>query len=243
MHQLLGGKRLREQVARCTGHRDEQLGVEDDLAGSAVMDRDLHAGEVDEELLAGAVHLTHDDVHVCPEGPVVVDELGVAIAVGVGLAVFEPQQLEGHPLSPQLSVHVGEVRHRPGDVGGRRRREQQLLEVVVGELLGQRPGQPGRDGAPDVIADGGERELEGEPDLAEREPLAEGEADDVADLAHGDAGSWHVHSSDTTVRGALRAGLHHASGCVSPFTRCTKTPKQVYGFDRNGCTNSTGIRR
>jgi EAL domain-containing protein (putative c-di-GMP-specific phosphodiesterase class I) len=26
-------------------------------------------------------------------------------------------------------------------------------------------------------------------------------------------GSWHAHSSDTLVRGALRTGLHHASGC------------------------------
>jgi hypothetical protein len=54
------------------------------------MDRDPHAGEVDEELLPGTVHLAHDDVDVGLEGPVVVDELGVAIAVGVCFAIFKP---------------------------------------------------------------------------------------------------------------------------------------------------------
>ena len=160
VQQLLGGKCLGEQIARRTSHCDEQLGVTNDITGSPVIDRDLHAGEVDEELLAGAMHLAHDDVDVALEDPVVVDELGVAIAVGMGFAVFEPQQLERHPFSTKLPMDIGKVWHRPGDAARRRRREQQPFEVGIRELLGQGPRQPGRVGASDVITDGGEGEIE-----------------------------------------------------------------------------------
>jgi hypothetical protein len=91
---------------------------------------------------------------------VVMDELGVAIAIGMCLAIFEPQQLEPHAFATKLFVDIGQVRHRPGDVGRRCRREQHPFEIAVGELVRQRPRQPGCVGAADVITDGGEREIE-----------------------------------------------------------------------------------
>jgi len=72
--------------------------------------------------------------------------------------------------------------------------------------------------------------------LTAAEPFTEGQPEDISDLPHGDAGSWHGLSSDGMVRGDCRARLTPASANGNPFTRCTKTSESVYGFDRNGCT-------
>jgi len=90
VQELLGGEGLREEVVRRASDRHEQLGVECHLAAASVIDGDLLAREVDEELLAGTVHLAHDDVDASLPGPIQIGELAVAVTVGMVLAVLEP---------------------------------------------------------------------------------------------------------------------------------------------------------
>jgi hypothetical protein len=90
VQELLGCKGLGEQVVRGACDRHEQLGVECQRARASVIDGDLLAREVDEELLARAVHLAHDDVDASLPGPIQIGELAVAITVRMVLAVLEP---------------------------------------------------------------------------------------------------------------------------------------------------------
>jgi hypothetical protein len=115
VQELLGGNGLREKVVRRAGDRHEQLGVECHFSRASVIDGDLLAREVDEELLAGTVHLAHDDVDASLPGPIQIGKLAVAITVGMVFAVLEPQQLQSDALSSQLTVHIAPVRDRPGD--------------------------------------------------------------------------------------------------------------------------------
>jgi len=116
--------------------------VECQLAAFSVIDGDRLAREVDEELLARPVLLAHDDVDLSPKGPIQVGELAVAVTVGMVLAVLEPEQLQGHALSPQLDVDVLPVRSGPDDALRHHWREQQLLERVVVELVGSGQDKP-----------------------------------------------------------------------------------------------------
>ena len=112
--QRLGGEGLGIGVARRPQHGHEQLG-RPDLAGGHVGDRQGHAREVHEELLAGPVLLAHDQVEPTRPAPIGLTEPGVAEAVGVALPVLEPQELQGDALAAQLAVD-----RRP--VGGRSQR-------------------------------------------------------------------------------------------------------------------------
>ena len=94
------------------------------------------------------------------EVAVEVGELAVAVAVGMDLAVLEPEQLECHTFSPQLLVDMVPVRSRPGDVRRDDRREEQVLERAVVELVRQRPGEPRGARSLDVVGDGREGNAE-----------------------------------------------------------------------------------
>ncbi|HSP98301.1 MAG TPA: hypothetical protein VL049_13810 [Candidatus Dormibacteraeota bacterium] len=72
-------------------HGHEQLDLMD-LARVGIDPVRLLAGEVGEQLLAGAVYLTHHHALGALPAPVVVAELFVAVAVGVALAVLDVQQ-------------------------------------------------------------------------------------------------------------------------------------------------------
>ncbi len=77
----LGGDRLGVEVVGRAQHGHEQLCLDGDRSGPSVVDRETLAGEVDEELLAGAVLLAHHQIHMSLPGPVVQTELRVAVAV------------------------------------------------------------------------------------------------------------------------------------------------------------------
>ncbi len=192
VQELLGGEGLGVEVVRRPGDGDEQLGVECHLAGSLVIDGDRLAREVDEELLARPVLLAHDDVDLSPKGPIQVGELAVAVTVGMVLAVLEPEQLQGHALSPQLDVDVLPVWSGPDDPLRHDWREQQLLERVVVELVGERPGQARRDSTHDVVGHGGDGKAERGTHLAAAELFPEAQPEDISDLAHGDTGSGQL---------------------------------------------------
>src|SRR5262249_5005601 len=82
-----------------------------DDAGRAVGEVEGHPGPVDEELLARAVLLAHDDVELAPPRAVQVAEAGVAVAVvGVCLAVLLPQERQRDATPLELAVDDSEVR-------------------------------------------------------------------------------------------------------------------------------------
>jgi hypothetical protein len=66
--QTLGRHRLGVQVAGSAQHRHEQLRLDRDPTGAAVIDRQTVTREVDEQLLTRPVFLAHGD------GPTVVDK-------------------------------------------------------------------------------------------------------------------------------------------------------------------------
>jgi hypothetical protein len=193
--QLLGRQRLGIGVVRRPEDRHEELGLRH-LAGGGIDDRDGLAGEVDEQLLARAVLLAHHEIEPPPPVPVVAAELGVLVAVGLALLVFEVQQLEGHALSSQLAMDRRPVGQRPARRRRRLRlREQAGLELCVVHAVGQRPAEAGLERADQVVGHGGVGQARGRPGRAAAQSLAEGEAENLADLAHGGTGAWHRHRS------------------------------------------------
>ncbi len=101
------------------------------------------AGEVDEHLLAGHVVLAEHEVQPACVLPVVLGKPGVLEALGVLLLVLHVEQLERHPLAPQLEVNSLLVRPRSlldwiglGD-------EQPSLQLRIVHLGRQWPGQTG----------------------------------------------------------------------------------------------------
>ena len=176
VQQLLGAHRLGVEKARGAERGDEQLGIEELLAAPLVVDRDPASGEVDEELLAGLVLLAHDAVDVAAPAPVVLAELAVGVRIGKGLLVLEPEQHQRDVRPPELEVDLLPVRRRAHRRRCRSCREQQRLEAVVVEVLGQRPAKPGRLCAPEMVGDGRERHLQRRGALADAQALAETEA-------------------------------------------------------------------
>jgi len=79
--------------------------------------------------------------------------------------------------------------------------------------------------------------------MAAAEPFSEAQPDDISDLAHGDTGSGQrlLLGRDLSEEPAEQV-LPRASVRGELLTRCTKTSESLYGFARNGCTDSLGIR-
>jgi len=124
------------------------------LAAACVDVRELVAGPVDEQLLAGLVRLAHDHVDAPLEGAVVLTEPGVAVTIAMTLAVLLPEQRQGDVLAAHLGVHG-----RPVGLFGVGRglaacAVETPLKLAVGDLLGQRPAEPGRLQAREHVRDG-----------------------------------------------------------------------------------------
>src|SRR5438477_92585 len=91
-----------------SGDEDRRLG---DRARLRIDDVDAAARVVDEELLAGAVLLAHDEIELTPPRAVEITEARVPVAtLGMGLAVLLPEQLERDSPSLELVVERREVR-------------------------------------------------------------------------------------------------------------------------------------
>jgi hypothetical protein len=89
-------------------HRDEDGGGAH-FAGGRVVNRDRVAGVVDEEFLAGAMLVAKHNVLSLEPTAVQAAVPAIAVAVGLVLAVFLPEQLQrevlvGLQLSPDLGV-------------------------------------------------------------------------------------------------------------------------------------------
>src|SRR5207247_4287588 len=73
---------------------------------------DRLAGKIDKHLLARSVRLTEHDVERYGPLPVPDTELRVLIPARRRALVFDPEQLQGHALAPQLPMHLRPVRLR-----------------------------------------------------------------------------------------------------------------------------------
>jgi len=107
----------------------------------AVDDRQGLSGVVDEQLLAGDMHLAHRQAQRADPGAVEIAEAAVAIACGEGALILLPEQPQGHALAFEFLVDVGPVGQR-ALVGGDHHgwREQQPFQPGLIEIFGQRPG-------------------------------------------------------------------------------------------------------
>ena len=116
--QLLGRGRLGVGEAAGAERGDEQLD-RPQLTRAPVDQRRPLAREVDEGLLAGAVHLPHRRPQPPRPLPVDLAELRVAVAAGMDLEVLLPEQLQRDPVALELAVDVRAV--GSGSVGHWRR--------------------------------------------------------------------------------------------------------------------------
>ena len=182
--EVLAPRRLDVAHPREAEHGDEHLGLVH-LARLGIAPGRLVAGEVDEHPLAGRVGEAHDDVQGGDEAAVVLAELAVAEALGVLGAPLEPEKAQRHVVatSAQLLVDGGPVRDR---TLGRRLelREEQGLEALLVQLVGQWPGHPGGVRPAEVLADGAPRHADGPGDLA-RGPPRGAKSENFGGLAHG----------------------------------------------------------
>ncbi len=122
---------------------------------------DLHglAGPIHKHLFAGVVLLAQHRFQGVGPALIELAESAIAIAFGVSLAVFLPQQLQGHPLSPKFLVNRGPVRRSAARLRGRNRsRHQPLEQLLFAHPLRQRPRDGRRLAAREVIADGARRQ-------------------------------------------------------------------------------------
>jgi hypothetical protein len=237
---------------------DEDLGVEEDLAGAAIHDRNRLPGVVDEQFLAGTMLLPHHQVDLAVPGPVQVAEPAVPIPLRGGALVFLPQQGQGDALAPQFLVDVrpqGDRAIRYGDDG--RLGEQKAFQLSGIEAGRKRPGQPRRGKPAKVLPYGAAGYRTAAGNLAVRKPADELESKDFLNLAHGQSLRRHplpppwllgksAGYSDNRCPASYRTaeGSSGKIGCRIPATPSKVAgmlPDQVADFHRNGWPGSTGI--
>ena len=107
---LLVARDLRPRVGTGAERGDEQ-GRLPYRAGVTVADRHGRAGPVHEGFLAGLVLLAQHYVELLAPALIQLAETAVAIAILAGVAIFIPEQLQGHvTMTLQLLMDGGEVR-------------------------------------------------------------------------------------------------------------------------------------
>ena len=182
--QLLGRGRLSVRVARGAEGRDEELHL-DRRPRAGVEQARVLARVVDEELLAGVVHLAHRERPPREPAPVDVAELRVAVAVGVPLAVLEVQEGERDaPLAP-LGVEVGTVRLRPGACAARPFAVQPGGQGLLGQRGHLRPLESGHGRPVHRGADRADAHPQAACDVAMRAPEQPLLPQNLACLSHG----------------------------------------------------------
>ena len=145
--------RLGVGVAGRAEHGDEDLGTAD-LAGGRVKNLDGLSGIVDEHLLAGDMALAHDRRQPTAPGAVELAETAETIAIRLGRPVFLPKQPLGHARTLEFAVNDRPVRFAAITLG-HRFDEQASLERGIIEFVWNRPANPGKRKATEIVADGG----------------------------------------------------------------------------------------
>ncbi len=177
-------------VVRGAEHGDEEFD-RDHLAGGRVDDRRLLPGVVDEQLGARAMDLAHRQAPAPEPAAVALTELRVAVAVGMLLAIFEMEQLEGDAGPAPLGMQVGAVRDSAMMRGRGRRSVDPRVQAVVAERVDLSPVEPGRARAQHRGADGAGADPQALGHLAVGPPEAPLLAQDLPCLAHGQSLGGH----------------------------------------------------
>lgn len=212
---------LRVRVVRCAHHRDEELALHA-LAALRIDVRWLLARVVDEAFLASLVHLSHDELVLVGPRVVVLQELRVAVPVGVLLQVLLVQQAQGHVRATQLQMQIRRIGQRPLTVL-RDRRIQPKLELVVRQRVDIGPRREARslrarsDLARHAVADRERRR-----DLAVAPLVMPLEAQDFFGLPHGQSlgRNWHSFAERPVAPSSSRrpADAPRRRACVRPLS-------------------------
>ena len=166
-------------------HRYEDLRGAD-LPAAGIDHRCRLPGVVDEELLSGPVGLAHDHIHATLPDAVAGTELAVGIALGMALAILLPEQEQRHAFAPQLPMNDIKVGlDQPALGGAPTRLEQPSLQLTRTQTLRQRPRQPGRLGAIQVLRHRCSPDPERTGDLPYRSPGTPFQPQHIFDFSHG----------------------------------------------------------
>ena len=207
VRQALRPARLGVGVVGGAEHGDEQLRLAHDAA-DWIDDRQLLAGVIDEHLVAGDKVLAHGGRQPALELAVEFAEAAVAVSVDMVLSVFLPQQAErdagtAHLAHQRAPVGLAAPTHPRLDAGTH---EQPLLQLGIGDVVWQGPGEPGGGQPLQVFV----QRAAGDADLLSDRPIAHGSAraqpHQFADSPHGQPLRWHPTPPRRHDGGRMRRG-------------------------------------
>lgn len=177
------------------GVAGDARGGHKDVGAAAVGERDGGAGVINEQLLAGAVDLTHRALELSGEAAVVLAQLRVAVGLAIGIvgAMLLPQEHQRHTLAAQFLVQVAVVRLH---VLSRAfwRNEQAPLQRRLINPLDRSPIQARRCGQAKVLGHGSLRHAQCSRDLPVRQMGVELQTQDIFYLTHIDPRCRHAIS-------------------------------------------------
>ena len=113
-------------------------------------------------------------------------ELAVPIAVGMGFAIFNPQQTQGDAFLAQLGVNQGPV--GTGDdarIGWRRFGKEALKQPIFAQVRRERPAQAGFLGTPEILGNGTVGDGATPSDYPIRQATLPFQTENFSYLAHG----------------------------------------------------------
>ena len=143
VRQRLRPGRLGVGEVRGAEDADENLRLAD-LSRGRIGDPDPFARIVDERLLPGDVVLTHHRGQPPFESTQQIAETAVAVALGMDLSVFLPEDRHRDARTLQLARQGGPVRFGPPPLALRdpSATKELALQSLVGDAVGQRPASP-----------------------------------------------------------------------------------------------------
>ena len=171
VRQLLRPGRLGVGEVRGAEHADEDLRLAD-FPCRRIGDADPLARIIHERLVAGHMVLAHHRRQPPLEPAQQIAEPAVAVALGMDLSVFLPQDHHRHAGPLQLARQGRPVRLDAAPLASRNpgAPEQPLFQDVVGDVLRQRPRQPRRRRPFQIFLDRRARHAQKPPDLARADP-------------------------------------------------------------------------
>ena len=172
VRQRLCPGRLGVGEVRGAEHADEYLRLAD-FAGRRIDDPDPLARIVDERLLPGDMVLAHHRRQPSLEAAKQIAEPAVAVALGMDLSVFLPEDRHRDARTLQLARQGRPVRLDPPPLAVRDpgAPEQPAFQSFVGDVVCQRPCQPGRRRPFQIVLDRRARHAQTSPDLARAHPI------------------------------------------------------------------------
>ena len=170
VRQRLRPGRLGVGEVRGAEHADENLRLAD-LARRRIDDPDPFARIVDERLLPGDVVLTHHRRQPPFESTQQIAETAVAVALGMDLSVFLPEDRHRDARTLQLARQAPSRSRRRWPCATPARPESWRSRASSVTSVRQRPCQPGRRRSFQIVLDRRARHAKTSPDLARAHPI------------------------------------------------------------------------